>query len=205
MIIITIIFWVILIVLLFNAFYFVVFSLSGLGYQPKLNTHANTFRRFTVIFPAYKEDAVILPAVQSALYQQYDSQQFSVWVLADAFQPETCESLRNMGANVIEIPDFSDRNKSKALNYALPLIPDSGGEICVIMDGDNQVAPDFLQRLNQYFQGDTQAVQARRVALNENTDYAVLDSLSESINNHISQRASGIRVFCQSHWLRNGI
>ena len=53
------------------------------------------------------------------------------------------------------------------------------------MDADNTVQPDFLRRLNETFETGTRAVQAHRQAKNRNTPTAVLDAVSEEINNAV--------------------
>ena len=53
------------------------------------------------------------------------------------------------------------------------------------MDADNVTTPYFLTEVNRSFDSGLQAVQARRTGKNLNTDIAILDSVSEEINNSI--------------------
>ena len=56
-------------------------------------------------------------------------------------------------------------------------------DVVVIMDADNVTTPNFLAEINRAFESGLHAVQAHRTGKNMNTDIAVLDAISEEINN----------------------
>lgn len=58
----------------------------------------------------------------------------------------------------------------------------------VVLDADNLVDPDFLEHLNNAFYSGCSAVQTHRVAKNMNTSVAVLDAVSEEMNNSIFRK-----------------
>ena len=58
----------------------------------------------------------------------------------------------------------------------------------MILDADNLMANDCLQKMNSAINRGYEAVQGHRTAKNRNTDFAVLDSVSEEINNHIFRK-----------------
>jgi cellulose synthase/poly-beta-1,6-N-acetylglucosamine synthase-like glycosyltransferase len=59
----------------------------------------------------------------------------------------------------------------------------------VILDADNVVEPDFLSLLDASCQKGNHAIQCHRCAKNSNNSVAVLDGISEEINNTIFRRA----------------
>lgn len=145
--------------------------------QPIIN------RRIAVLIPAYKEDAVILESAQGGLRQTYPESLYDVVVIADSLQPETVQALRRWPIKVIEV-SFDKSTKAKALNVALQQLPDVY-DIAVILDADNLMATDFLHQVNLAFQQGWRILQGHRTAKNTDTSVAVLDAISEEINNHI--------------------
>ena len=58
----------------------------------------------------------------------------------------------------------------------------------LILDADNVMAVDFLEKMNAAMLQGSKVVQGHRVAKNMNTPMAKLDALSEEINNHIFRK-----------------
>ena len=65
---------------------------------------------------------------------------------------------------------------------------DSSYDVALVLDADNIMAPDFLTKMNLAFDNGYIAVQGHRVAKNMNTSFAVLDAVSEEINNNIFRK-----------------
>jgi cellulose synthase/poly-beta-1,6-N-acetylglucosamine synthase-like glycosyltransferase len=61
-------------------------------------------------------------------------------------------------------------------------------EIAVVLDADNVMASDFLSKVNAAFESSFTAIQGHRKAKNMNTSLAILDAISEEINNHIFRK-----------------
>ena len=166
--------------------YIFVFSIVGLFYRHNRKKTANKIRKIAVLIPGYKEDDVIIEVAAEALKQSYQADKFEVVIIADSFQPETLNSLRQMPIKVIEV-SFDKSTKSKALNKAMEQLSDIY-DIAVILDADNVMAFDFLEKINIAFESDFKAVQGHRAAKNLNNGLAVLDAVSEEINNHIFRK-----------------
>jgi cellulose synthase/poly-beta-1,6-N-acetylglucosamine synthase-like glycosyltransferase len=143
-------------------------------------------RKIAVLIPGYKEDDVITDVALTALKQDYPADRFDVVIIADSFLPETIASLKNLPIRVIEV-SFDKSTKSKALNRAMEVLENSY-EIAVILDADNVMEGDFLAKVNAAFEGDFVAIQGHRAAKNMNTSLAILDAVSEEINNHIFRK-----------------
>lgn len=159
--------------------------------RPRARTAANTAdtprATFLVLFPAYKEDGVIVRSVESFMGQAYPRGLFRAVVIADQLQPPTIESLRRLGAEVIE-PRFETSSKAAALRFAMRTAW-HGEDYATVLDADNIVRPDFLARLCQCMAAGHRVAQCHRTAKNSAGDVARLDGLSEEINNSLFRRA----------------
>jgi len=166
--------------------YIFIFAFAGLFYRQAVYSKSSQNRKIAVLIPGYKEDQVIVEVAQEALSQDYPSHAFDVVIIADSFQPETLDKLRKLPIKVIEV-SFEKSTKSKALNKAMEQLDDSY-DVAVILDADNVMAKDFLWKINASFEKEILAVQGHRAAKNMNTSLAVLDAVSEEINNHIFRK-----------------
>ena len=172
--------------------YVVFFSIISLFYEKEdqIAIHATALKddmaRFLVLFPAYKEDRVIINAVEQFLLQDYPTSHYTVAVISDNMLPETNEILRKMPITLLT-PIFEKSSKAKAMQYAINEVQGNFDNV-VILDADNVVRPDFLSQLNVLCTI-YDAIQCHRCAKNANNDVAVLDGASEEINNTIFRKA----------------
>jgi cellulose synthase/poly-beta-1,6-N-acetylglucosamine synthase-like glycosyltransferase len=61
-------------------------------------------------------------------------------------------------------------------------------DIAVVLDADNIMEADFLFKINAPLCQGSMAVQGHRTAKNTNNSWAILDAVSEEINNHIFRK-----------------
>ncbi len=177
---------VLLILLGLPTLYILVFSIASLFYKQKAYSESPRLKKIAVLIPGYKEDAVIVDVAKSALQQEYPPSLFDVIVIADSFQKNTLERLNLLPIKVVEV-SFDKSTKSKALNKAMEQL-DSAYDIAVVLDADNVMERDFLVKTNAAFEDDIIAVQGHRTAKNINNSWAILDAVSEEINNSIFRR-----------------
>ena len=172
--------------------YVVFFAFISLFYDKddQVAIHAaalkNEMTRFLILYPAYKEDSVIVNAVEQFLLQDYPTSYYMVAVISDHMQPETNDILRKMPITLLT-PTFEKSSKAKAMQYAINEVKGDFDNV-VILDADNVVRPDFLSQLNVLCTI-YDAIQCHRCAKNANNDVAVLDGASEEINNTIFRKA----------------
>jgi len=142
-------------------------------------------RRMVILLPAYKEDSVIEESVRNCLLQDYPRDKFEVVVISDKMQPETNQRLSGLPIRLVEV-FFEKSTKAKSVNFALKQL--DGFDIAIVLDADNIIEPLFLQKINAAFEDGARIVQAHRMAKNLNNNYAVLDAISEEINNTIFRK-----------------
>lgn len=144
-------------------------------------------RRFLILYPAYNEDRVILNSVEQFAEQDYPKDHYTVAVISDHMRPETNALLAEYPIRLLQ-PTFEKSSKAKAMQYAINEVQDDFDYV-VVLDADNVVQPTFLSQLNVLCNSGYEAIQCHRCAKNANNDVAVLDGVSEEINNTIFRKA----------------
>lgn len=168
--------------------YSFVLAAAALLYTPARVPNATVHTRFAVLIPAYKEDSVIIDVAAHALNQTYPADRYDIIVIADSLQPDTLSALRGLPIELVEVK-FEKSTKVKALNAAMQSLGDNY-DCAVILDADNVMEADFLRKMNNLVCAGYHAVQARRDPKNENTPMALLDGISETINNFIFRQGT---------------
>lgn len=149
---------------------------------------ANKKHRFLVLFPAYKEDVVIINSVNSFLNQDYPQEQYSVVVISDKMSDETNNILKSLPITTL-IPTFEKSSKAKALQFAISK-ENNDYDYVIILDADNIAEKDFLLKLNNILSQDKyKAIQCHRCAKNSDNEIAMLDGISEEVNNTLFRKA----------------
>ena len=175
-----------------SVIYVVFFAIISLFYEKedRIAMHAaalsSRLNKFLILYPAYKEDKVIVNAVRQFLLQDYPKELYTVIVISDHMQPETNLKLSELPITLLQ-PTFEKSSKAKAMQFAIESVNTEYDNV-VILDADNVVRPDFLSQLNVLCSV-YDAIQCHRCAKNANNDVAVLDGTSEEINNTIFRKA----------------
>nr|WP_129733740.1 glycosyltransferase family 2 protein [Parabacteroides goldsteinii] len=169
--------------------YLLIFAIFSLKKRKNTYPPARKRYRFAVLFPCYMEDEVILNSVNSFFDQEYPRELYDVIVISDRMTEETDQALRDLSALVVKA-DSPQSTKTNALRRAIRYIEEEkrSYDIVVILDADNLVDLDFLDKINDAFYSGCMVVQTHRVAKNRNTSIAVLDAVSEEINNSIFRK-----------------
>lgn len=120
---------------------------------------------------------------------------YDVYVISDHMQDSTNKALSRLPIRLL-VATYEDSSKAKALLLAISTIEEDGKakglgnrqlafmyDIAVVMDADNVTVPGFLSEVNRAYSAGVQAMQAHRTGKNLNTDIALLDGVSEEINN----------------------
>lgn len=171
-----------------NSAYVLVLSVAGLFYHRIVTVQQSSYNKIAVFVPSYKEDNVIIHTATELLKVEYPESFFDVIIIADSLKQETLEQLRKTRVIVIPV-QFEKSMKSRSLNFAFNTVTKEY-DIAIIADADNILQREFLQDINSLFNQGHQIVQAQRVAKNLNTSMAVLDGLSEAINNHLFRQGA---------------
>lgn len=187
---------VLFLIFLIPVLYLFLFAIFSLKKRKDTYPLANKKYRFAILFPAYKEDGVILETVQSFLQQDYPRELYDIFVISDQMTDETNLQLKNLSAIIFKL-DSSKSTKTHALQTAIQRIEKQEKiyDIVVIMDADNIVEENYLNKINDAFYSGCSAVQTHRMAKNRDTSIAVLDAISEEINNSIFRKGHTLLGF----------
>jgi len=181
--------WVLFIPIAATVLYLGFFAIAAL-----FNRHGNIPRskqqnRFVVIIPAHQQDDVIEQTVISVLGQAYPQRMFDITVISDHQNEMTNMRLAQYPITLLT-PDFEESSKAKSLQYAVLNLPEFKiYDIVVVLDADNIVEQDFLQKVNDAFEvAATRAIQTHKISRNRDTAAARMDAIFEEINNAIFRR-----------------
>jgi cellulose synthase/poly-beta-1,6-N-acetylglucosamine synthase-like glycosyltransferase len=171
----------------FTVLYISFFAFLSLWGSRKKYPESQKRYRFLVLIPAYREDKVIMDSVNSVLAQDYPKEKLDLVVISDKMEESTNHELSLLPITLLQ-PDFKESSKAVALNFAMNNLPKEKYDIVVILDADNVVENNFICELNDAYHSGSQAMQAHRVSKNLNTDMAILDAVSEEINNSVFRK-----------------
>jgi cellulose synthase/poly-beta-1,6-N-acetylglucosamine synthase-like glycosyltransferase len=179
--------------LLFNSAYLLLFAIAGRVAKGSVYHPAGGRKRNIAIFvPCYKDDTVILGTVQSLLAQDYPS--FKVFVAAEGVSDQVRSQLGKLPIELVTVDFNESSTKARALHALTQILPDSF-EIVMVLDADNLMSVGCLDKLNAAFDHGWHSVQLHRTAKNVNGGVAVLDGISEEINNNIFRKGQSALGF----------
>jgi cellulose synthase/poly-beta-1,6-N-acetylglucosamine synthase-like glycosyltransferase len=169
------------------------FFLAAAGRFGKLRKYTShpDKTRIAVIIPSYKEDSVIVDTARQALNQDYPKDKYTVTVVADQLQPETIRLMQEIPVNVIPVR-LEKSMKARSLNAAFQQLASGNYDLAMILDADNIMSPDTLEKVNHAYRSGWQVVQCHRTAKNKNNSVAILDAMSEEINNTMLRRGQRV-------------
>ena len=107
--------------------------------------------RFMAIIPAHNEEAVVGNLVESLKKQNYPTELYDIYVIADNCTDKTAEIAKKAGAIVYERFDEKHKTKGYALNWFLrqKIDEDAPYDAFCIFDADNIVDVNFLKAMNK--------------------------------------------------------
>lgn len=181
--------WILFVITGGTVLYLGVFSIASLFKRKNELPKAKKQNRIVVLIPAYKQDQVIEQTVISILSQAYPQRMFDVTVISDHQSEMTNMRLAQYPITLLT-PNFAESTKAKSLQYAILNLPEFKiYDIALILDADNIVEQDFLQKVNDAFEvAATKAIQLHRISRNRDTTAARMDAIFEEINNAIFRK-----------------
>lgn len=117
--------------------------------------------RFAILVPAHDEETTIGRLLHSLQRVDYPSNRIDVLVVADNCSDRTAAIAAQRGARVFVRQDPDRRGKGHALSWLLARLAESDRryDVCVVLDADSIVRPDFLRALAAAFAGGAEIAQ----------------------------------------------
>lgn len=181
--------WILFAIIAATVLYLSVFAIASLYSRRHSIPRTKKQNRFVILIPSYKQDKVIEQTVISILSQAYPQRMFDVTVISDHQDEMTNMRLAQYPITLLT-PNFAESAKAKSLQYAILNLPEFKiYDIVLLLDADNIVEQDFLQKVNDAFEAAaTKAIQLHRISRNRDTATARMDSIFEEINNAIFRK-----------------
>lgn len=181
--------WGLFIVTAGTVLYLTIFAIAALIHRNHNSPRTKKQNRIVVLIPSYMQDEVIEHTVISVLSQAYPQRMFDVTVISDHQSEMTNMRLAQYPITLLT-PNFAESTKAKSLQYAILNLPEFKiYDIVLVLDADNIVEQDYLQKVNEAFEiAATKAIQTHRVSKNRDTTVARLGAIFEEINNAIFRR-----------------
>lgn len=186
MILINILLVVLFLVAAFTVSYCFIFSVAGIFSFNKQYKSGDVYKKIAVFIPCSQQDAAVLHTAEQSLFQSYPSHRYDVIVIGDNLQKQTIDKLKKLPIKLVE-SHYDVSVKAKALNAAFQKLNDHY-EIAVILDADNTMKSDFLEKINAAFLNGCYAIQGHKISRNDKTNVGILESISSEINNHIFRK-----------------
>lgn len=180
---------ILFLIFLVGVLYITIFAVSSLKKRKATYPTAKKKYRFAILISAYKADDTIINTVCSFLMQNYPRDKYDIIVTSDQMSEETNSNLIEKSTYVIKVNE-SNSSKTKALQTAVNYIKQNElmYDIVVVLDANNLVDIDFLEKINDAFYSGCSVVQTHRIAQNKDTSIELLDAVSEEINNSIFRK-----------------
>ena len=167
-----------------SALYLFIFAIFS--YRRKRDTNLKTKKqyRYAVLFPANNADTVIVESVKSFLLQSYPKEKYDIVVISENMKKPTCDILKKLPVILLE-PKIKSGSTARALEYAVNNIESNAYDVVVVLEANNTVDANFLEKINKSYYFGGMAIQTHRVAKSLKTNTSVLDAISEEMNNSI--------------------
>lgn len=129
------------------------FSISIFGFVAKLKQSEEKFlprKSFALVIAAHNEEIVIDRIIESLKKQNYPSELYDIFVVADNCTDDTAQVAREHGAVVYERKDDINRGKGYALEWMFEKIfqMENQYDAVSVFDADNLVSSDYLLEMN---------------------------------------------------------
>ncbi len=171
---------------LLSTIYISFFSLSSYFFKPIQLKESNVLKKFAVLIPAYKEDAVINECVDSLINQSYCKGNYDIHVISEGMSLETNNSLRNKIVFLYEI-NFENSSKANSLMYVSKELKQY--DYIVIIDADNMLPYNYLRDINTFVcSTNCIALQTHRRYKSICNNISFMDSVIEEMNNTIYRK-----------------
>lgn len=168
----------------FTLFYLFIYAIAGIFKQKEAKSRAVIKHRFAIIVPAYKDDEYLLQTVESLLQQEYPLDCYEIVVVADGLKRQTLEKLTHYSITLFKA-NFTTHSKTRALKAAMQTLPEKMYDIALVLNADNTVAPDFLDKVNNSFANGSNAIQCHRLKKEPTETIGILEAISDEIENTI--------------------
>lgn len=175
--------------------YLLIYSVASLRKYKNPYPQAEIQHRFLVLFTVLRNGQEVINSINDFLDTQlYPRNKFDVAVAATQLPEEDLIALLQMPVNIV-VPDKENCSKLYAIQQVMERYSPNEYDMVVVFNSDNRIVPNALELFNNAYFSGCDSIQAHRMAENLNTSIAVLNAVSEEINNHIFRKGQVLLGF----------
>jgi cellulose synthase/poly-beta-1,6-N-acetylglucosamine synthase-like glycosyltransferase len=171
--------------------YLFVFAIAGRFYHQREKQNTSRINKYALVIPCYKEGNVLLKSIKANLEVNFPKERFKIFVAADSLDNDVLRELRSLPIEVLAVR-FKNPTKAKAVNAVLKCINRHVYTHTIVLDADNVMRRDYLREVDKYISKEDLVVQTHRMAMNSDSNVAVLDGINEEIGNHIFRKGHSV-------------
>lgn len=166
--------------------YMLVFAIASLKRNETLSgSKTRKLTRFLILTTAGPDDKQVEKTVKSVLAQEYDDKSFDMVLVGDNLPSMLNMKLMQYPITFIRT-QMESGNKLKALQYAMQHIsPLKIYDMVILIDPDETIGTQFLQKVNRSYQFGYRMMQAHRTDIDRDSNMMILATTFEEINNSI--------------------
>ena len=169
--------------------YLLVFSLASLHNSENKYPKAKINHNIVIIYSVFKGHNIIVNSIKRLNNQDYPKDLFNIITVIDKTMSNEIDELNKLGVTTLSI-DIDNKSKGYAIKQATNLILEKNikCDIVILLDSDNDVDNDMLSKINDAYYSGCNAIQTHRIAKKRDTNIAILEAVSEEINNSIFRK-----------------
>jgi hypothetical protein len=142
--------------------------------------------QYLIVISTHQVDENIFKSINSFLNQTFPANNYDIVVVCRSLSESSRKAFETLPIKFITCLN-KERCRSQMLQSALKQI-DSDYDVVVIMKSGDTVDTNFLEEINKACNSEEMAIQTHRVTKNIHSNIAILNALSEEINNSIFRR-----------------
>ncbi|MDD4923166.1 MAG: glycosyltransferase family 2 protein [Bacteroidales bacterium] len=178
--------FIIFFIFLCSVGYLFIFAVSSLKNQKNVYRKAKKQYRYLVVFTTHQIDDRIYKSVNSFLDQNFPKDLYKIVIACRSLTESDKQKLNDLPVTVVTC-QIGDPSRAIMFESVLKQM-DSNYDVIVVMKQGNSVDPNFLEEINKAYYSGGMAIQTHRILKNPKTNTAILNAVSEEINNSIFRR-----------------
>lgn len=169
-----------------TAIYLIFFTIASLLSKRKEYPEAEKKEKIAVLLFIYNADYIPQNAIKSFLEQNYPSDKFHFFVIANKLSSFSLSELDRLQTEYITFNEV--KTLSELLKNGVEYIDNIGYNFVVILDSDTKVAKDYLNKINNALYAGCDVIQTHKKDQEHHSLLGILNLISNEINNSIFRK-----------------
>lgn len=177
---------ILFLLILCAVFYLFIFAVFSFKKQKVDFKKTRKQYRFLILITTHEVNDYVYKSLHSLYDQHFPDVNYDIAVISKHISDKVDNEFKNSPVMLLKRPK-DEHYRCRILNFALKQI-DSEYDIIVILKAGNTVESHFLEEINKAYHSGGMAIQTHCTRKNLKSNTAILNALSEEINNSIFRR-----------------